>query len=83
VSGAREHQRGHVVVDMITKGQEVRQGHHRDLYLALLWPPAGEAGDDMVVKQITESKDGRQAVLEDLFWALLNSRSLLQSLIEV
>jgi len=39
---------------------------------------------DMVVKQITESKDGRQAVLEDLFWGLLNSKEFyLQSLMRL
>lgn len=66
--------RGRVVTDMITKDKLSDQQIIDELYLRCFGrmplPPENEA----IAKQLAESPDGRQAVLEDVFWALLNSK---------
>jgi hypothetical protein len=66
--------RGKVVADMINKDKKTDREIIEELYLRCFgrMPEAPEL--EIVNKQLAESKDGRQAVLEDLFWALLNSK---------
>ena len=64
---------GQVIVTLI-KDKKTDKEIMDELYLRCFGrePEAKEA--DIVMKKIAESQDGRQAVLEDLFWALLNSK---------
>ncbi len=66
--------RGRVVEDMIKKDKKTDQEIISELFLRCFSrePVAEEL--DIITKKIAESSDGRQAVLEDLFWALLNAK---------
>jgi hypothetical protein len=66
--------RGHVVADMINKEKKADVDIINELYLRCFGRMPEKAEMEVVTKQLAESKDGRQAVLEDLFWALLNSK---------
>ena len=66
--------RGHVVEDMITKDKKSDKEIIEDLYLRSFGRLPDKTEMDAVAKQLAESKDGRRPVLEDLFWALLNSK---------
>lgn len=66
--------RGRVVEDMIKKDKKTDQEIISELFLRCFSrePVAEEL--EIINKKIAESSDGRQAVLEDLFWALLNAK---------
>lgn len=77
INGEAAHEnikRGRVVADFVTKDKKPDRDIIEELYLRCFGrePDPGEM--DVVLKRISESQDGRQAVLEDLFWALLNSK---------
>ena len=57
--------------------ESVRRDIIEELYLRCFGREPDPAELDLVLKRISESQDGRQAVLEDLFWALLNSEEFI------
>jgi mono/diheme cytochrome c family protein len=66
--------RGRVVADMIEKEKKTDQQIIEELYLRCFARQPLPKEQEVVLKQIAESPDGRQPVLEDLFWALINSK---------
>jgi hypothetical protein len=65
--------RGKVVNTLIAE-KKTDQEIIEELYLRTFGRAPLPKESAVVMKQITESGDGRQIVLEDLFWALLNSK---------
>jgi len=66
--------RGRVINDLINKEKKNDQDIINELYLRCFARAPQPKEMELVLKQIAESGDGREAVLEDLFWALLNSK---------
>ena len=65
---------GKVVADMINKEKKSDKEIIEELYLRCFGRVPDQSEMDFIVKKISESQEGRQAVLEDVFWALLNSK---------
>jgi len=77
INGEAAHEnikRGKVVADLVTKEKKPDKEIIDELYLRCFGREPEPAEAEVVLKKISESQDGRQAVLEDLFWALLNSK---------
>ena len=66
-------QRGRVVADFVKDGKKDKEIVD-ELYLRCFGRMPNEKEWGAVSKALAESADNRQAVLEDLFWALLNSK---------
>jgi len=66
-------QRGRVVAEMVKEGRKDKEIVD-ELYLRCFGRMPNEKEWNAVTKALSESADNRQAVLEDLFWALLNSK---------
>ncbi|CAN5854028.1 DUF1549 domain-containing protein [soil metagenome] len=66
--------RGRVVEDLIKKEKKTDQEIISELFLRCFSREPDATELDIITKKIAESSDGRQAVLEDLFWALLNAK---------
>jgi hypothetical protein len=65
--------KGKVVADMVKEGKKDKEVVD-DLYLRCFGRVPNDKEWAAVSKALAESADNRQAVLEDLFWALLNSK---------
>ncbi len=66
--------RGKVVADLVNKEKLPDKEIIDELYLRSFGREPDPEELDFVLKKISESPDGRQAALEDFFWALLNSK---------
>ena len=66
-------QRGKVVSDMVKEGKKDKE-IVEELYLRCFGRVPNDKEWQAVSGALTQSADNRQAVLEDLFWALLNSK---------
>lgn len=66
-------QRGRVVAELVKEGRKDKEIVD-ELYLRCFGRQPNEHEWVAVTKALAESADNRQAVLEDLFWALLNSK---------
>jgi hypothetical protein len=65
--------KGKVVAEMVKEGKKDKEVVE-ELYLRCFGRVPNETEWKAVNQALTESADNRQAVLEDLFWALLNSK---------
>jgi hypothetical protein len=65
--------RGKVVATMIKDGKSDKE-IVEDLYLRCFGRAPLEKESTAISQALAESADSRQAVLEDVFWALLNSK---------
>ncbi len=77
INGEAAHEnikRGKLVADLVNKEKKPDKEIIEELYLRCFGREPDATEMDMVLKKISESQDGRQAVLEDLFWALLNAK---------
>jgi hypothetical protein len=64
---------GKVIADAIKTGKQDKE-IVENLYLTVFGRTPNEKETSVVSKAITDAPDSRQIVLEDLFWALLNSK---------
>jgi mono/diheme cytochrome c family protein len=66
--------KGKVVADMIAKDKKSDDEIIQELFLRSLGREARPEEKAAIIKQIQEAPEERQGVLEDVFWALLNSK---------
>lgn len=77
INGEAAHEnikRGRVIEDLIKKEKKSDQEIISELFLRSFSREPDAVEMEIITKKIAESADGRQAVLEDLFWALLNAK---------